>query len=102
VALQDAGVPAGAVLSYRQLRRDPQVNARGMFREIVHPVFGLETRSASIWERGQAAPPLDRPAPCFGQHNREVLMGIVGLSAEAVDELERDGVIANEIQALGD
>lgn len=102
VALQDAGVPAGAVLSYRQLRRDPQVNARGMFREIVHPVFGLETRSASIWERGQVAPPLDRPAPCFGQHNREVLMGIVGMSAEAADELERDGVIADEIQAVGD
>ncbi len=102
VALQDAGVPAGTALNYRQLRRDPQVNARGMFREIVHPVFGLETRSASIWERGQIAPPLDRPAPCFGEHNREVLIGILGMSVEAVDELERDGVIADQIQAIGD
>lgn len=102
VALQEAGVPAGAVLNYRQLRRDPQLNARGMFREIVHPVFGLEVRSASIWERGQLAPPLDRSAPCFGEHNREVLCRILGLSPEAVAELERDGIIGEQIQATAD
>lgn len=102
VLLQEAGVPAGAVLNYRQLRRDPQLNARGMFREIRHPVFGLEVRSASIWERGQMAPPLDRPAPCFGQHNREVLTGILGMKDEDVNALQRDGVIAEEIRATGD
>lgn len=102
IALQEAGVPAGAVLNYRQLRRDPQLNARGMFREITHPVFGPEVRSASIWERGQIAPPLDRPAPCFGQHNRDILTGILGMTPQQVDELERDGVIANRIQATGD
>ncbi len=102
VALQAAGVPAGAVLDYRQLRRDPQLNARGMFQEVHHPAFGLEVRSASLWERGNFPPPVDRPAPCFGQHNREVLAGILGLDEATVAELEREGVIAEQIQAAVD
>jgi crotonobetainyl-CoA:carnitine CoA-transferase CaiB-like acyl-CoA transferase len=102
IALQEAGVPAGVVLNYRQLRRDPQLNARGMFREITHPAFGREVRAASLFERGQTAPPIDLPAPMFGQHNHEVLTRIVGFEADEVRALERDGVIGNEILATGD
>jgi crotonobetainyl-CoA:carnitine CoA-transferase CaiB-like acyl-CoA transferase len=102
VALQEAGVPAAAVLNYRQLRRDPQVNARGMFREITHPAFGREVRAASLFERGQTAPPVDMPAPMFGQHNHEVLTRILGFEEDEVRALERDGVIGNEILATGD
>jgi crotonobetainyl-CoA:carnitine CoA-transferase CaiB-like acyl-CoA transferase len=101
-ALQGAGVPAGAVLDFRQLWHDPQLNARGAFREIVHPAFGVEVRSTSQWERGPLAPPIDRPAPCFGQHNREVLTGILGLDKAAIGQLECDGVIANEIKVSVD
>jgi crotonobetainyl-CoA:carnitine CoA-transferase CaiB-like acyl-CoA transferase len=102
IALQEAGVPAAAVLNYRQLRRDPQVNARGMFREITHPAFGREVRAASLFERGQTVPPLDMPAPMFGQHNHEVLTRILGFEEDEVRALERDGVIGNEILATGD
>jgi crotonobetainyl-CoA:carnitine CoA-transferase CaiB-like acyl-CoA transferase len=99
---QEAGVPAGAVLDFRQLWHDPQLNARGAFREVVHPVFGVEVRSTSQWERGPLAPPIDRPAPCFGQHNRDVLGGILGLADAEIAQLERDGVIADEIRVAVD
>jgi crotonobetainyl-CoA:carnitine CoA-transferase CaiB-like acyl-CoA transferase len=102
IALQDAEVPAAAVLNYRQLRRDPQLNARGMFREITHPAFGREVRAASLFERGQTAPPVDLPAPMFGQHNHEVLTRILGYEEDEVRALERDGVIGSEILATGD
>jgi crotonobetainyl-CoA:carnitine CoA-transferase CaiB-like acyl-CoA transferase len=102
VALQRAGVPAAAVLDYRQLRRDPQLNARGMFQEVMHPAFGLEVRSASLWERGNFPQPIDRPAPMFGQHNEEVLGGLLGLDARAIAGLARDGVIGDEILATAD
>jgi crotonobetainyl-CoA:carnitine CoA-transferase CaiB-like acyl-CoA transferase len=102
ITLQEAGVPAAAVLNYRQLRRDPQVNARGMFREITHPAFGREVRSASLFERGQTAPPVDMPAPMFGQHNHEILTRILGYEEDEVRALERDGVIGSEILATGD
>ncbi len=87
IALQEAGVPAAAVLNYRQLRRDPQVNARGMFREITHPAFGREVRAASLFERGQTAPPSRsaradvRPAQPRGPHPHPRLRG--GRSARA-------------------
>ncbi len=102
IALQAVGVPAGAVLDYRQLRRDPQLNARGMFQEITHPAFGLEVRSATLWERGNFPQPIDRPAPTFGQHNREVLSELLKLDGAAIDALERDGVIGEEILAVSD
>ena len=102
IALQNAGVPAAVVLDYRQLRRDPQLNARGMFREIIHPAFGREIRAASLFERGQNAPPIDMPAPMFGQHNQEVLTRILGYEEDEVGVLERDGVIGSEILATGD
>jgi crotonobetainyl-CoA:carnitine CoA-transferase CaiB-like acyl-CoA transferase len=102
IALQEEGVPAGAVLNYRQLRRDPQLNARGMFQEIVHPAFGLEVRSASLWERGNFPQPIDRPAPTFGQHNDDVLTELLGVAPATVAGLKGDGVIGDEILAVGD
>ena len=102
IALQGTGVPAAAVLNYRQLRRDPQLNARGMFREITHPAFGREVRAASLFERGQTAPPVDIPAPMFGQHNREVLTRILRYDEDDVRMLEHEGMIGSEILATGD
>jgi len=82
-ALQGAGIPAGAVLDFRQLWHDPQLHARGAFHEIVHPAFGLEVRATSQWGRGQLAQPIDLPAPCFGQHNDEIF-GELGYSTDEI------------------
>lgn len=100
--LQEAGVPAGTVLDFRQVWHDPQLNARGAFQEIEHPAFGLEVRATSQWARGLLPQPIDLPAPCFGQHNYEVLTGVLGLDAAAVAELEREGVISDQIKAAAD
>lgn len=101
-ALQAAGVPAGAALDFAQMRSEPQLAARGAFQEIEHPAFGREVRSSSQWGRGEEAQPVDAPAPLFGEHNRRVLSEIVGMSDEAIDELEREAVIASEIKAAAD
>jgi len=100
--LQAVGVPAGAVLDFAQLKDDPQLAARGAFAAIEHPVFGNEVRATSQWERGESPQPIDRPAPCFGEHNRDALTGMLGMSQEAVDELEQAGVIADEIRVAAD
>jgi crotonobetainyl-CoA:carnitine CoA-transferase CaiB-like acyl-CoA transferase len=100
--LQEAGVPAGAVLDFRQLWHDPQLNARGAFQEMEHPAFGTEMRATSQWSRGHLPQPIDRPAPCFGEHNRHVLGELLGLSDREIADLERDGVIGDEIRVQGD
>ncbi len=100
--LQQAGVPAGAVVDYQQLGLDPQLNARGAFREVMHPAFGREVRATSQWSRGDLPQPIDLPAPCFGQHNEAILTGILGLEPDAVAELEREGVISDQIKPVND
>jgi crotonobetainyl-CoA:carnitine CoA-transferase CaiB-like acyl-CoA transferase len=100
-ALQAAGVPAAAVLDYKQLAEDPQLVARGAFREVMHPTFGKEVRATSQWQRGDDPQPIEAPAPCFGQHNAQVLAGL-GLSDAEIAELERRGVIAGQINAVPD
>ena len=97
--LQQHGVPAGAVLDLQQVGEDPQLRARGAFQQIEHPAFGTEVRASSQWGRGADPQRIDLPAPCFGQHNHEVLSRIVGLDDDAISALERDGVIAGEINA---
>jgi crotonobetainyl-CoA:carnitine CoA-transferase CaiB-like acyl-CoA transferase len=101
-ALQREGVPAAAVLDYKQLGEDPQLAARGAFQRIEHPAFGTEVRAGSQWQRGDDPQPIGAAAPCFGQHNRHVLGEILGLASSEIDELERDGVIGDEIRAAPD
>ena len=101
-ALQQAGVPAGAVLDFQQLGDDPQLAARGAFQEVEHPAFGVEVRATSQWSRGDQPQRIDLPAPCFGQHNRQVLSDVLGMDSGEIDALERDGVIAGEIAAALD
>jgi crotonobetainyl-CoA:carnitine CoA-transferase CaiB-like acyl-CoA transferase len=97
--LQAAGVPCAAVLDYKQLGADPQLAARGALQKIEHPAFGTEIRASNQWQRGADPQPIDAPAPCFGQDNRHVLEEILGLPAQEIDALEREGVIGNEILA---
>ena len=101
-ALQEAGVPAAAVLDYKQLGADPQLAARGAFQQIEHPAFGSEIRATSQWQRGTSAQPIDAPAPCFGQHNSHVLQEILGLSVDEITGLEREGIVGDKIQAVPD
>jgi crotonobetainyl-CoA:carnitine CoA-transferase CaiB-like acyl-CoA transferase len=87
------GVPAGRAYDTRVTYRHPQLSARHFFEEIdhpvagVHPVPGLPFRMASVdrW--------LLRPAPTLGQHNREILGGLLGLADDELADLESSGVI---------
>jgi crotonobetainyl-CoA:carnitine CoA-transferase CaiB-like acyl-CoA transferase len=100
--LQEAGVPAGAALDFRQVWHDPQLNARGAWQEIEHPAFGVEVRSTSQWSRGPQAQPVDMPAPCFGEHNEHVLREILRLDQDEVRALVEAGVVTDQIRVAGE
>lgn len=93
--LQRAGVPAAAILDPREGVEDPHLNARGFFIEVDHPEAGRGIFPGMPVRLSKTPLRLDRPAPGLGQHNRQVLCGLLGLSPERYEELVADGVVAD-------
>jgi crotonobetainyl-CoA:carnitine CoA-transferase CaiB-like acyl-CoA transferase len=95
------GIPAAVVRRPTAVGKSPQVVARGFYEEHEHPVIGpvgypaLPTRFAS-WQ----GPVHRRPAPTLGQHNAEVLGRELGIGADKLAQLERDGVIGTRPAGL--
>jgi len=83
---QAAGVPAIPVQSSEdRVEHDPQLRARGMYEEASHPVLGEWPLQQSPWHMSETPTiPIERGAPICGEHNIEILCGMLGVS---VDEL---------------
>ena len=71
-----------------------QVAWRKLFEPVEHPVTGTIDFIGSPFRLAHGPKVHNRRhAPLLGEHNRDVLTRILGYSHEAVDQLERDGVI---------
>jgi crotonobetainyl-CoA:carnitine CoA-transferase CaiB-like acyl-CoA transferase len=92
--LASAGVPAAKVMMPHEQDELPPLQARGFFEIVEHPVTGANPHGGYP-VRFSAGPRRlhRRPAPRLGEHNREILSGLLGLSDAEIDELERAGVI---------
>jgi crotonobetainyl-CoA:carnitine CoA-transferase CaiB-like acyl-CoA transferase len=88
-----AGVPAAPVLDPREAHRHPQLAARGFFEEVAHPVVGTHATPTVPFRYASVSRWIRRPAPTLGQHGREVLGSLLGLSAAELDGLEVARVI---------
>ncbi|WP_322796585.1 CoA transferase [Tepidiforma sp.] len=91
--LARAGIPAGRVLDTLTIHDDPHLAARRYWAELPHPRMHPWKQPRSAWRLREADPWPRRHAPLFGEHNDEILQGLLGLSAEQVEELRREGVI---------
>jgi crotonobetainyl-CoA:carnitine CoA-transferase CaiB-like acyl-CoA transferase len=98
--LQSAGGMAGEVENGRDLLHDEQLRHRNFFEQVAHPAqSGIGTRRyiARPWKLSEAQLSISRPAPQLGEHNRDILAGLLGYSSQEVDELDKKGVIGTEI-----
>ncbi|MGB2695196.1 MAG: CoA transferase, partial [Dehalococcoidia bacterium] len=103
--LQQAGVTAAPVLNGKEILLDPHFKERGQFDVVDQPHQGTRPiprhlaakfGSASLTAGSDFEASAGGPAPTLGQHNREVLGGLLGLSEGELDELEEQGVIATK------
>ena len=94
-ALQALGVAAGPVLANWQIMADPHIHHRAMYETIVHPVVGAYPTTTWPWRFDRTPARLERPAPLFAEHNREIL-GEAGLDDEAIAALYASGTTADE------
>jgi crotonobetainyl-CoA:carnitine CoA-transferase CaiB-like acyl-CoA transferase len=92
-ALHRAGVDAEPVVHSYEVDLDEQMNARGYWEEVHHPVVGpIRFPAWPVRLASRSEPWFRRPAPLLGQHNVEVLDEL-GLAADERATLEADGII---------
>ncbi|GBD11389.1 Succinyl-CoA:(R)-benzylsuccinate CoA-transferase subunit BbsE [bacterium HR23] len=72
---------------------DPVFNERGAFIEVEHPVAGKVKMPSRPFLMSETPWQLRRPAPLLGQHNEEVLCGLLGYSKEDLVKLREQNVI---------
>ncbi len=94
--LQEAGVPAGRVLDSQQIHDDPQLLRRGFWVYLPNPKMHSYKQANVSWRLVECNPVLQRHAPFFGEHTREVLTTVAGLSDAEVDDLYEAGVTADQ------
>jgi crotonobetainyl-CoA:carnitine CoA-transferase CaiB-like acyl-CoA transferase len=90
--LQAVGVPASPVLSVPEVFADPHLRARGFYESVSHSVAGVWEVEGPHWRLSESPGHVRLPAPAFGEHNSYVLGELLGLSAEEMAALEREGV----------
>jgi crotonobetainyl-CoA:carnitine CoA-transferase CaiB-like acyl-CoA transferase len=92
-ALTAVGVPAAPVNNVAEMVADPQVRAREMLVEIDHPVYGPLTTTGTPLKLSETPGRVRWLAPMPGEHNEEVLVGMLGHSPEELDRWRTEGVI---------
>ena len=90
--LEAGHVPAGPINSISQVLADPQVLARKMVVELVHPVAGMIKVPGSPLKLSDTPAEVKLPAPVLGQHNEEIL-NMLGYSNEQIAELRESRAI---------
>ena len=91
--LTAAGVPCGSVRDVRELFADPQLLAREMIARVDHPTIGALT-ALGIPVKLSLTPGSVRTAPpTLRQHTEAVLHDDLGLTREAIADLQALGVV---------
>ena len=92
--LNSFGVPAAELEISRGGDRNPQVQARGFFEAVEHPLAGTHRFPAFPVRFGRQPDRwFARPAPTLGEHNAEVLGGLLGVDEEELTRLEAAQII---------
>jgi crotonobetainyl-CoA:carnitine CoA-transferase CaiB-like acyl-CoA transferase len=86
-------VPAAPVSDPRTASLCPQHGARQFFEVVAHPVVGVQPVPTVPFRYASVPHWLRRPAPTLGQHNHEILSGLLGLGADELARLEADRIL---------
>jgi crotonobetainyl-CoA:carnitine CoA-transferase CaiB-like acyl-CoA transferase len=99
--LQDAGVLAAAVLNPKEVLFDPHLRSRGVFDMVDTGTAGVRPVPHQLGATFSAfTPDTARPSPKLGEHNEEILKGLLGMSDEEVASLAEQNIISDQPQLL--
>jgi len=76
---------------------DPQLHARGFIQEIDRAFIGRHPQPSMPFREADRPYEIRSAPPTLGEHNREILAGLLGLSDAEIDQLAHDGIIGTEM-----
>ena len=99
--LQEAGVAAGAVRQSDELTEDPHLKDRDYWIYMERDYVGELPHAAAPYRIDGRPLGIDWPSPTLGQHNRQVLGGLLGLTDRQIADLEREHIVGTKPRLLG-
>ena len=94
--LQSQNITAAKLNNGHDLLHEPQLESRGYLQWLERDHVGLQPNASAPFRTDLEQIPIRHPAPTLGQDNDYVLEEILGLSADEVSALERQGVIGTK------
>ena len=99
--LRGVGVPAATVATGEDLASHPQLIARGRVYQLPHPVVGVQNYlGLPVRFSPQPEAVMPRPAPLFGQDNKDVLREL-GYDEARIRHLIEEGLVGSTPFARG-
>ena len=99
--LLSAGIPAARLTNPRNLLSNPHLVARGYLEDVPNEVVGTHAVPGMPFRMSGVDRWIRQGAPLVGEHNAEVLGGLLGLSESDLERLTVAGVIGTEPPAPG-
>jgi crotonobetainyl-CoA:carnitine CoA-transferase CaiB-like acyl-CoA transferase len=87
------GIAAAPVVDHRSVSTFELFTERGFFEVAEHPVAGAIALPGMPYRWSGIDRWIRTPSPTLGQHNHEVLSGVLGLDADEIRRLEDDQVV---------
>jgi crotonobetainyl-CoA:carnitine CoA-transferase CaiB-like acyl-CoA transferase len=88
------GIPCAPIMTIDKIVKDPHIaGAREMFVETHHPIAGDLKLTGSHIKLSDTPAKIKTTSPLLGQHNKEILGGVLGMKEEEIEKLKEEGVI---------
>jgi crotonobetainyl-CoA:carnitine CoA-transferase CaiB-like acyl-CoA transferase len=91
--LEAANVPCGPINNMKEVFEDPQVRHRKLRVDMPHPLGGVAPVVASPLRLSETPVEYRLAPPMLGQHNAEVLKGLLGRSDAEMKRLKDAGIV---------
>ncbi|MER9232928.1 CoA transferase [Mesorhizobium sp. M0622] len=91
--LQAAKVAAGVARMPKDLLTDRHLASRAFLQDVERAFVGLHPQPSMPIREGAGPYAIRTAAPTLGQHNRDILSGLLGLSEAEIAQLVREGII---------
>ncbi|MER8467625.1 CoA transferase [Mesorhizobium sp. M1396] len=91
--LQAAKVAAGVARLPKDLLADRHLASRAFLQEVERAFVGPHPQPSMPIREGQGPYAIRAAAPTLGQHNRDILSGLLGLSDGEIAQLVKEGII---------